>query len=148
MTETKLSDTGQHILLQNALIVLRFHCTLHTFKTPCARCSKAALEHNRASSMFHSRYSVLFFVCFIFCICEHRADVTCQKAPVFSHLSKGHSPRSFNHYSISQYAFWQIPVSLFYDLLSTVESSSFDFGSNSDGWCDPPLMYLDLGVHL
>ena len=39
---------------------------LHRFKTPCVRCSKAAPEHNLASSMFHSRYSVLSFVCFIF----------------------------------------------------------------------------------
>ena len=38
--------TQQHISLQNALIVLRFHCTLHRFTTPCARCSKAAPEHN------------------------------------------------------------------------------------------------------
>src|SRR4029434_3841584 len=49
-------------------------------------------------------------------VCEHRADVTCQKAPVSSHLSKGHSPRSP---VACQYAFWQIPVSLLYDLLST-----------------------------
>ena len=45
-----------------------------------------------------------------FCVCEHRADVNCQKAPVLSHLSKGHSPRSF---VACQYAFWQIPVSFF-----------------------------------
>ena len=38
------------------------------------------------------------------------------QAPVLSHLSKGHSPRSP---VACQYAFWQIPVSLLYDLLST-----------------------------
>lgn len=65
-TETKLSDTRQHISLQNALIVLRFHCGLHRFKTSCARCSKAAPEHNWTSSMFHSRDSVLFLICLIF----------------------------------------------------------------------------------
>uniref|UniRef100_A0A3B5ABC8 Protein kinase domain-containing protein n=1 Tax=Stegastes partitus TaxID=144197 RepID=A0A3B5ABC8_9TELE len=30
-----------------------------------------------------------------FCVCEHRADVPCQKGPVLSRLSVGHSPRSF-----------------------------------------------------
>lgn len=34
----------------------------------------------------------------------------CQKAPVLSHLSRGHSPRSF---VAGQHAFWQISVSLF-----------------------------------
>src|SRR4029434_2084381 len=67
------------------------------------------------------------------------------QAPVLSHLSKGHSPRSP---VTCQYAFGQIPVSHLYDLLSTVVSSSVNFGSNSDVWCDLTLMYLDLGAQL
>ena len=37
--------------------------------------------------------------------------MTCQKAPVLSHLSKGRSPRLF---VACQCVFWQIPVLLFY----------------------------------
>src|SRR4029434_9153150 len=61
-----------------------------------------------------------------------------------SRVSKGHSPRSP---VACQYAFLQIPVSLFYDLLSTVVSSLVNFGSNCDEWCDLTLMYLDLEFH-
>lgn len=54
-----------------------------------------------------------------FCICEHRVNVTCQKAPALFPLSKRHSHRSSVAY---QYVFAKIPVLLFYDLLSTATS--------------------------
>ena len=62
-----------------------------------------------------------------FCVCEHRADVSYQKAPVLSHLSKGHSPRSF---VACRHVVWQIPVWFFYDMLFDVGCSSVDFGWN------------------
>src|SRR4029434_11297652 len=113
---------------------------MHTVKASDSRSSKATPKHRPTSTMFDCRDRVFFFEGLIL-FSEHRADVTCQKASVLSHLSKEHSPRSP---VACQYAFWQIPVSLFYDLLSTVESSSFHSGSNSDGECDLTLMYVDL----
>lgn len=75
--ETKLSKTGQHILHQNTVI---------KFKSPCSRCSKAALQHKKASSMFNSSFP------FIFALVKKTEHVTfSQKLPV----SLGHSPRSF-----------------------------------------------------
>lgn len=59
-TETKLFDTGRHILLWNASMALRFHSIQYTL---CARCSKAASD-NPSSSMFHCRCHLL--VCFMF----------------------------------------------------------------------------------
>lgn len=53
-----------HCARDTNLEVWRFHCTLHRFKTFCAGFSKAAPEHNAASSMFHSRDRVLLLVCF------------------------------------------------------------------------------------
>lgn len=63
--EIKLADTGRDISFQNGLIVWRFNCTLHRFKTPCVTCSKASPEHVHASSVFHCRFNVFFFLCFI-----------------------------------------------------------------------------------
>uniref|UniRef100_A0AAQ5YUB4 G-protein coupled receptors family 1 profile domain-containing protein n=1 Tax=Amphiprion ocellaris TaxID=80972 RepID=A0AAQ5YUB4_AMPOC len=71
------------------------------FQTPCTRCSKAAPEHNRTSSMFHSRDSVLFFICFI--SASVNIELMCQKVPVLSRLTIGHSPRSF---VACQHAVW------------------------------------------
>lgn len=59
--EIKLADTGRDISFQNGLIVWRFNCTLHRFKTPCVTCSKASPEHVHASSVFHCRFNVFFF---------------------------------------------------------------------------------------
>lgn len=84
--------TGQYILLQNALLVLWFYCTLHRFN--CASCIKAAPEHIRGSSLFHSMYSTVFFSLLIF-TSVNKADVTCQNILVLSHLSKGQIPVSF-----------------------------------------------------
>lgn len=58
-------------LLQNSLIVLRFCCALHRFKTSSGRRSKAVPKHTWATFMFCNRYSVLFFESF-----KHRADDT------------------------------------------------------------------------
>lgn len=59
-------------------------------------------------------FTAVFFALMLhFCICEHRADAFCQKAPVLSNLSK----------KISRDAFWQIPVLFFYYLFSTAVSS-------------------------
>lgn len=84
----------------------------------------------------------------ILCVCEHRADVTCLKVPVLSHLSVGHSTRRF---VACQYAFWQIPVfnSCFYDFLSTLVSSlvifhEVHFSSKSNGWCKLIQMYVQM----
>ncbi len=55
---------GSKFCYQNGLELVLSQSWNCRFKTPCARCSKVAPEHNRASSMFHD--SVLFFVCFIF----------------------------------------------------------------------------------
>lgn len=58
--EIKLADTARDISFQNGLIVWRFNCTLHRFKTPCVTCSKASPEHVHASSVFHCRFNVFF----------------------------------------------------------------------------------------
>lgn len=85
------------------------------FKMPCASFSSAS-AYNQASSMFHSRYAVLFFVCVI-AASLNRADVTYQKPPV---LSKRYSQRSFvacqMHFGKSSFSH--------FDLLLTVMSSS------------------------
>lgn len=55
----------------------------------------------------------------------NRDDGTCQKAPFLSHLFKGHPPRRF---VACQYAFWQIPVSLYFSVLFC--------------WCPVSLLWL------
>lgn len=92
--------------------------TPHGFKTPCARCSKAAPKHNRASPMFHSRKVCSWYD--HFSTCEHRADVHWQEVVFLSHLFIEHSPRSF---VACQHLVWKIPVWLFFDLFSTMVSS-------------------------
>lgn len=74
------------------LVVWRFRCTLHRFKTPSVKRSEAAPEHNPVSDMFRSRDSVLLLMPHSVNI---RAVVPCQEATVLSHLSKWHSSRSF-----------------------------------------------------
>ena len=86
-TETELSDTGQYVSLQNTLIVLRFHCALHRFKAPCARCSKAAPNHNQASSIFHCRYDVIFFESFIFSYVNIWCDLSKSSSFLTHHYS-------------------------------------------------------------
>lgn len=56
MAQTKLSDTDSHISLHNILIFMRFHCSLHTFKAPGARCSKTITEHTRAAASLMPMY--------------------------------------------------------------------------------------------
>ena len=65
----KLRRQWWSFLLISASRCIKLHqeatvpCTDST--QPCATCSKAAPEHYRASFMCHSKYGVLFFVCFI-----------------------------------------------------------------------------------
>lgn len=70
-------------------LVLGFHCTLHRFHALCVRCSKAAPEHYRASSMFQSR-DCYFLDMLHFSVCQHRADVPLHMLPL-CHLSVEHS---------------------------------------------------------
>ena len=65
----------------------------------------------QASSMYHCRHGVPSFKGFIFSFCKHRADVTRQKAPVLTHLSKG---RSLRRIVVCQHTFEKIPVWLFF----------------------------------
>ena len=75
--KTQLSDTGQYVLLQIALIVL------HRFKAPCASLLTVSLQ---------GMYGILFFESLIFPSVNIEL-VTCQKAPVLTHLYKVQSPR-------------------------------------------------------
>lgn len=85
------------------MIVLEIQCTLQRFKTSCARCSKATLEHDQSSS-------VIFFG--NLGICE-LSKKTCR-----CDMSRGY----FSQSSLTcQYAFWQILIWIFIDMLSTVK---------------------------
>uniref|UniRef100_A0A3P9KC47 Ig-like domain-containing protein n=1 Tax=Oryzias latipes TaxID=8090 RepID=A0A3P9KC47_ORYLA len=77
------------------------------------------------------------------------------KGNIFSikHINNHPKITKLSYKEHCQHAFLQIPVSLFYDFLSTVVSSlvvspEVHSGSNNDEWCDLTLMYLVLGVHL
>lgn len=105
-------DTGQHISLQNASTVLSFHCT-QIQDTLCQMEQSNTQNLTEPPPCFPA--APVFFS-FYASFLHLRADVTCQTAPVLSHLSKGHSPRSF-------VAFFQFAFLLFYNLLSTVVSS-------------------------
>ena len=80
-------------MLQNALIVFIVPCT--NSRHPVPGSAKQSLNTTESPPMFHCRYDVLFFESFIFSFVNIwlMADMTCQKAPVLTHLSKGHSPR-------------------------------------------------------
>lgn len=43
LVEAELSDTEEYVLLQDALIVLRLHCTVHRFKVPVPDAAKQSL---------------------------------------------------------------------------------------------------------
>lgn len=47
-------------------VMIWWHPGLHRFKTPCARCSTAAPEHNWTFT-FHNKYSLLF-LCMLQCL--------------------------------------------------------------------------------
>lgn len=94
MTETKPSDNEQLILLQKALMVLRFQCVLYRSMNHLARCSKTAPGHNCTTSMFHCRYRFLYCMFHVWVYKETAAGTCCQKAPVCL-ICPGHSPKIF-----------------------------------------------------
>lgn len=100
----QVSNTRQHISLQNGWIPMRFHCILQRFKTPYARCNKAAPEHDWISFMFHS---VLFLVCFIFAYVNINLMRMAKKFQ-FHFLCP-----FFQKLAVCQHALWLIQISLF-----------------------------------
>lgn len=83
--------------------------------------------------------------------CEHWAEVTCQKAPASTHLSKGHSPRRivacqyFSKFQSAVFLFFFQTCEEFSPGSSSVEPS---VAQKNNGWSDQKLTYLDLGVQL
>lgn len=71
-------NNRQHIWLQDALIVLRLYSA--QIQDTLWLMQQSSPDRNRASSVFHCRYRVLFFVCFILWLCEHiyTFDAFCQ----------------------------------------------------------------------
>lgn len=65
------SVSGRYVSLQNTLMICWFHCALHRFRLPCARCSKQANNISEPPSGWCSCLSKLHFS-----LCEHEDDVT------------------------------------------------------------------------